>query len=185
MNKHFLKILLSLGLFGSYVVDNDGAGGGGDLGDVDIGDEGDDPGENSTGGSSEPDLKTLQEQLKSANDAITTLKEDQTTRQRAETHKQVLDDLKSRHPDFDAEKIKEHLVKLHSENPEKAESLNNAVGFELLYLQNFAPKSVNNDEVEFGRNNGGIDRSAEIMEKISNGGRASLQDKKALLGKFL
>lgn len=188
LKNRFYLLLASLGMFGNYVVDDDGAGSSGDVGDIDIDDDGadddgaDDGGKEkkpSTSESSEPDdIKTLKQQ-------IDDLKKDKEQRDKQEAHNQVVSNLQTKYPEFDADKIKNHLVEMYKTDPEKAEGLNNELGFELLYLQEFAPKNVDNDEVEFGRNNGGTSRVDEVREKVKSGGSLSFEDKRTLLGKYL
>jgi len=189
LKNRFYLLLSSLGMFGNYVVDDNGAGAGSgsDVGDVDIDDIDDDGAgadagadkKTSPGESDEPDdIKTLKQQ-------IDDLEKDKEQRDKQEAHKQVVSNLQTKYPEFDADKIKNHLVEMYKTDPEKAEGLNNELGFELLHLQEFAPKNVDNDEVEFGRNNGGASRVDEVREKVKSGGSLSFEDKRTLLSKFL
>ncbi|MCK5111069.1 MAG: hypothetical protein KAQ94_06065 [Arcobacteraceae bacterium] len=194
--KNLFSIFWALFMFQHYIVDGGAGGGdddpagGGDVGDVDIDDDnldGDDPagtggddkdGKNSTGESpSTEDVLKLQQQIKE-------LQEDKNTRESNEAQTSILSGLKTKYPEFEASKVEEYLKELHKTDPAKAESLNNGVGWELVHLQEFAPAKIDNDDIGFGRNDGGTNRTEEIHEKLANGGSASQQDKEALLSKF-
>ena len=183
MNKSFYHFLVKFGLFNKFIVDDDdGAGGnGGGVEDIEIEDENDiepDDEKNSSGENvGTDDILQLQQKIKD-------LEEDKEAREHKEALDTVLSNLKSKHPEFKAEDIENHLKELYKTDPEKAESLNNAVGYELVYLQEFAPKPVDNDEVNFGRN-GGVDRRDEVRDKIKDGGSITFEDKRTLLSKYL
>lgn len=96
----------------------------------------------------------------------------------------LVSEIKTRHADFNPDQIRNYLVELNKTDPAKAESLNNSVGWELLHLQNFAAKPVNNDYFGHGREGGGVDRSTEILERVSSG-NVSVADQAAVLAKYL
>lgn len=177
------KFLFALLRLQNFVVDDAGAGGG--VGDIDIDDDDNDdvtppatPPKTSTGESaSTEDLLALQKKVKD-------LENNLTTKEIEETRKSIISGLKTTYPTFDEQKIKDYLVELHKKDPDKATALNTPIGWELIHNKEFEPKKGNNDYIDFGRNGGGVDRSQEVLEKLDKGGRATLQDKKALLGKF-
>lgn len=169
------KFLFAILMFNRFIIDDDGAGG--DIGDIEIDDI--NPATNGDDTKSTPstdEILTLQKTVKELQDNLAAKEEE-------EARKSILTGLQKSYPTFEADKVKEFLIELHKTNPQKAQELNTPLGWELIHLQNFEPKKGNNDYVDFGRN-GGIDRSGEVLEKLDNGGRATLQDKKALLGKY-
>ncbi len=195
----FFKTLLMLGLFGSYIDDpNAGGGGGDDDFDIDLDDPedptgGDDP-ENPKGGDDpenpkggdDPEKETVsKKEFDDVKKQLDENKEYIASEQQAKALRDVETSLKAKYDDFDMNKIKEHLVTLHKTNPELANSLNNSVGFENVYLTEFKPKPVDNDDVSLGRNVGSVERNEEIKEKIANGERITSSDKQSLLSKFI
>ncbi len=186
--RNFHKFLLAFGIFNRFIVDDNGAGGG-DVGDVDIDggvnpDDGAEPDKTSTGEISTDDFLQLKTKLADADKTIKELAQDKELREKKEAQTSTINNLKGKYPEFDDSKVRDFLVELHKTNPDQAQELNNAVGWELVHLQNFAPKPVDNDVVDFGRNSGGVDRKDAIYEKLNSGGKASFNDKKALLSKY-
>lgn len=190
MNK-LLKLLVSLGLFGNYAVDDDGAGSGDDkdIGDEDIGDEDDkgaggkeiSPGEKHN----TDDILKLQQEIKDSKAEIDTLTKDKETRETNTARDAIIAGIKQNHPEFDDSKIVERLKEIHKTDPAKAESLNNSAGWELLHIQEFAPKKVENDFFDLGRNGEYEDRSEEMMKKVEGGEWLSVEDELEVYGKLL
>ena len=189
------RLFIMLGIFGLFAADDGGAGGGddgdqgdgGDVGDRDINDDkgnpaggdsgnggGDDKGQGQDDGSEQ--IKTLQQQIKD-------LQDDKEARENKEALNRALSDLRTRHKGFDDAKVKDHLVKLHETDPQKAAMLNNPVGWENIWLNEFAERDVNNDDPSFGRNSGGVDRRAELNEKLASGMPLSLEDQMVYFSK--
>lgn len=168
MNKKFnlFSFLISLGLFGSSVVDDDGAGGGdgaGDEFDVDI----DDP------ANLEPDNKTeiddLKKRLEDTEKVIDAQRNEKALNQ-------VVSDLKATHKGFDEKKVNDYLTELFKTDPERANMLNNSVGFENVWLTQLAPKEVVNDYPNLGRNVTPVNRQDEFLEKLNNGQELTLEE---------
>jgi hypothetical protein len=176
--KSYFRFLLAFALFNHFIVDDDGAGDADDIGDIDIDDEKDDEAEikTSTGEISTDELLKLKQKVEKSDSLIEDLKKDKEVREKKEYQNSIFKGLKDKYSTFDEEKVKEHLVEMYKTNPEKAESLNDANGWELVYLQNFAPKPVENDEIDFGRNSGGVDLKEEYKEKLSSGQALSLDE---------
>ncbi len=63
--------------------------------------------------------------------------------------------------------------------------LNNPIGWENIYLKEFARKDVNNDNPEFGRNEPPVDRSEDILKKVEDGEWLSADDEVEVYGKYL
>jgi uncharacterized protein (UPF0335 family) len=183
----FLK---QLGLFGSYIVDDEGAGAGDidDIGDIDIDDISDDTdpkdggepnpkdGEDQTSTGGSEDIEALRKQIEE-------LQADKEARESAEAQNQAIAQLQNQYDGFDSKAVKDYLVELNKTDPEKAESLNNQVGWENVWLTQIAPK-VNNDVVSFGRNVPPVDRTEEVLEKVNNG-TVTFADEQDVLGKLL
>jgi hypothetical protein len=100
-------------------------------------------------------------------------------KKREEAINQSTKDIQSRHKDFDMDKVAEYLSNLYKTDPQKAERLNNSTGFELVWLNELAPKEVKNDDITGGRNNGVSDDEA-LQEKIRNGEATFDDEAKAL-----
>ena len=96
----------------------------------------------------------------------------------------VVSEIKSRLKDFDENKIRNYLLELKKTDPQKAEQFNNPVGWELIHLQHFADKEVDNDYFNHGRGGESVDRSAEIYARVKNGG-VSRADEAIALRKLL
>lgn len=93
-------------------------------------------------------------------------------------------EIQSRHGDFDENKIRNYLLALKESDPRKFQELNNPIGWELIHLQNFAAKEVDNDDFNIGRGGEPVDRSAEIFEQVQKGG-VTRADEALALGKYL
>ena len=193
MNKNFfLKTLLMLGLFGNYVVENDGAGGGDDDFDIDIDDDGvgesddDGAGGGDDDGAGDEKIETVsKEEFDAVKEQLNQNENYIAQEKQRKALEETESSLKAKYEDFDMSKVKDYLVELNKTDPAKAKALNNSVGFENIYLTTFKPKEVENDHPIFGRNVEGVDRSAEVREKLSNGQNISSNDKQTLLSKFI
>ncbi len=181
----FLK---QMGLFGSYAVDDAGAGAGDDIGDLDLDDLGDDAG---AGGNPNPDGdgddKTSTgeslEELKAMQKKIQELEADKEARENQEAQQRAISNLEQKYDGFDANAVKDYLVELNKTDPDKAQALNNSVGWENVWITELAPK-VDNDAISFGRNVAPVDRSEEVLEKV-NEGTVTFADEQDVLGKLL
>ena len=164
----------------------DDAGG---IGEIEIDDEdlGDDE-NGSQGGESEPDEKDkrIQEltdklnKLEGAGEKLEKLEKAEKARSNQEAVEVAVTEIKGRYPDFDPEAVEEYLNELHKTDPEKAEALNNPIGWENVYHQ-IKPLEPAHDEFNLGENIGGEDQSEEIFKKVKTEGTVSLQEQAAVL----
>jgi hypothetical protein len=176
----FWKFLLSFFLFTHYIVDNDGAGGDDDGADDDIGDIDIDQEEEKKEDKKEPpnELETIKKELAD-------LRAKEEARDNDQATQNAISEIKGKYADFDANKVKEFLVNLNKTDPKKANALNNPIGWENIYLTQFAPKNVENDDVSFGRNVDPVERGEEVMERVKNGEIISVDDELSIYGKLL
>jgi hypothetical protein len=186
------SFLWSMMMFQNYIVDNDGAGGGDDntdIGDIDINDDDIDNNNDDTDkkadenqhnndNDSKSDIETLKKELEE-------LKADKEQRESEIAINHAIKELSQKHQGFDSEKIKGYLIELNKTNPEKANMLNNPVGWENIWLNEFATANVNNDSPSFGRNVAPVDRSEEVLEKVKSGEWLSVDDELEIYGKHL
>ncbi len=96
----------------------------------------------------------------------------------------IISEIKTRHGDFDEDKIVAYLEELKATNPARAEALNNPVGWELIHTQEFTAKEVENDFFNHGRGGEHIDRTDELLEKVEKGG-ISRAEEAVVLSKYL
>ncbi len=184
----FFSFLTLFMMFNHYVVDD--TAGGGDIGDIDIDDDdgidgADDGTDNSSNGNSNNSNESgKSDEIDKLKKQVDDLQADKTSRDNTDATNTAVAQLQSKHQGFESNKVQEYLTELNKTDPEKANSLNNPIGWENVWLNEFAPANVDNDNPAMGRNVAPVDRSDEIREKLSNGGSASSNDKKALLGKF-
>ncbi len=183
--KKWYSFLFAFVMFNHFIVDGDGAGNGGDgdvdIGDVDIGDSTDKTSkekENNTNEDSKSDVDKLQKQV----DELTA---DKTARESETATSNAIKELGDKHNGFDSNKVKEYLTELNKTNPDKANMLNNPVGWENVWLNEFAHKEVDNDNPAFGRNIAPVDRSEEVLEKVKDGKWLSVEDELQVYGKHL
>jgi len=173
--KGFYFLFLSMLFF--RIVDNSGAGGDiGDIGDFEIEDE-DEP------------IQTPKEKPKEIegieDDEIATLKAEleETKAWREEQIQKeattlAIDELQGKYPDFDVNKIIEYLQHVaKEEGAEKADEINNPIGWENIYLTKFRKK----DEVDtlFDRGRGEAKEPFDFkkgFEKALNGDKESLAE---------
>ena len=179
------SIFKRLGLFGFSVVEDDGAGADNTDGDIDKFDVDvtDDKKDTQTKADDiddktpSTDMSELEKRLADAEAKL----------QQTENEKilnQEISKLTEKHSDFSADKIKEKLQEIAKTDPDKAEMLNNPLGWELLHIENFKAKEVDNDTPSFGRNVDPVALEDEIMEKVGNGGAVTFEDKKNVVGKY-
>jgi hypothetical protein len=184
------NFLFSFMMF-NYIVDDNGAGGGDDIdiGDIDISDDDIDDNSadtdkkaeqnsNNTTDDSKSDIETLKKELDE-------LKADKEQRESEVATNKAISELSSKHNGFDSNKVKEYLVGLNKTDPEKANMLNNPVGWENVWLNEFASVDVDNDNPNFGRNITPVDRSEEVLEKVKDGEWLSVDDELEIIGKYL
>lgn len=93
--------------------------------------------------------------------------------------------LSKKHKGFDSQKVKEKLEEIAKTDSDLAEMYNNPIGWENLWINDLAPKKVENDQPEYGRNVDPVERRDEILQKVQSGGIASLDEKASVLGKYL
>ena len=188
----FFKFLTLFMMFNHYIVDNDGAGSGddiGDIGDIDIDDDENGGADDSADKSSKEKDNNINEDSK--NDIATLKKEldelkaDKEKRESDNAVNIAIKELGDKHNGFDSNKIKEYLTELNKTNPDKANMLNNPVGWENVWLNEFASKEVDNDNPAFGRNIAPVDRSEEVLEKVKDGEWLSVEDELQVYGKHL
>lgn len=214
MLKNWLRFIYSVVLFHSFVADpgegggSAGAGaefydddlggedpGAGDPGAGDPGANGEDPGAGDPGqgapgsnetdpnnkggdGNTNEDINDLKTRLADAEKFVADA-------QAKEAVNQAVADIQTRHPEFNAEAVKEHLRKLNESDPERVKALNNPIGWENIYLNHLKPKEVNNDHPSYGRNVAPVDRGQEVLEKVEKGEYITTDDKMALVGDLL
>lgn len=182
MRKHgYLSVLFALffGFMFLKVVDDDGAGGG-DVGDEDIDDDElqDDKKEENKKeeDKKEPPAPALSDEDREALEEYKTEK----------ALKTITQDIKSRHPEFDAstmEKIVAHLKEKDTKEKGSGQALFNQAGIELTYLNEF--KNVGEDDPDFESGRGGRETSfEELTTKVKNG-NASAHEREALFLRFV
>ena len=191
--KKWYSFLFAFVMFNHFIVDGDGAGSGGDdagdVGDIDINDDDIDDGDDSTDKTSNDKSDNNNEDSKTDVDKlqkqIDELQADKTARERATATSDAIKELGDKHNGFDSNKVKEYLTELNKTNPDKANMLNNPVGWENVWLNEFASKEVDNDNPAFGRNIAPVDRSEEVLEKVKDGEWLSVEDELQVYGKHL
>lgn len=177
-------LLKRLGMFGSYIDGEQGAGG-------DEGNPNPATGEGEDNDKFDVDLADLkkdnEESKTKAEDLEKRLADAEAKLKEAETEKTVQAEIKrlsDKHTGFDASAVKEKLEEIAKTDPDRAEELNSPTGWELLWVTELAPKHVDNDNPNFGRNVPPVDRSEEILKKVEETGVVSLADKKNVLRDF-
>jgi hypothetical protein len=182
MFKNFNLLFLMMGLFGSFVVDDSVGGSEVDFEsyDMDVDDGDDANATESQEATTTPQAKEVTEpESKETDEIIKRLEEAEAKLQAQEQERLVqteIQRLSSEHKGFDADAVKSKLKEIHKTDPQRAEMLNNPVGWENLWLKELAPKSANNDDISFGRNVDPIDRQEEFMEKINSGEGLTLDE---------
>jgi len=186
MHKHgYLSVLFAL-LFGFMflkVVDDDGAGGG-DVGDEDIDDDDlKDDLKDDKKNEDEKDEDKKEPPASALSDEDRNALEEYKTEKALKT---ITQDIKSRHPEFDAstmEKIVAHLKEKDTKEQGSGQALFNQAGIELTYLNEF--KNVGEDDPDFENGRGGRETSfEELTTKVKNG-NASAHEREALFLKFV
>ena len=187
------RFLFAFMMLNHFIIDGEGAGSGGDdaggdIGDIDIDDENngaDDEADktskekdNNINEDSKNDMATLKKELDE-------LKADKEKRESDTAVNIAIKELGDKHNGFDSNKVKEYLTGLNKTNPDKANMLNNPVGWENVWLNEFASKEVDNDNPAFGRNIAPSDRSEEVLEKVKDGEWLSVEDELQVYGKHL
>ncbi len=191
MMRAIFKLFPLLFLF-SYIVPDDGAGGGemedigkeiDDIGDMELDDiEDEDIEKEEDKDKEEPKSKNEVEELKRE---LEELKKDKQERENEKAVQSAVSEIKSKYDDFDIEKIKSYLIELKKTDPDKAEMLNSPLGWENIHLTQIRAKEVKNDSTAYGRNVKPVDRSEEIDEKIQNGDFLSINDEASYFGNLL
>lgn len=184
-----LRFLYALIFFTRFIVDDAGAGGS-YYDDIDIDDD-IPPAENDNKNPApsnkdvekqiEPDenakkIADLENQLKSQSEYI----EKQKNQEAINT---AVNDIKSRHNDFDEKAVYEHLKKMNETDPTRANMLNNPIGWENIWYQ-IRPKTPHNDQVSRSRNAGATNRDEEVFGLVKKGG-VTLADEADVIGKYL
>ena len=187
------SFLWSKMMFQNYIVDNDGAGGGDDntdIGDIDINDDdidnnNDDTDNSSNGNSNNSNESGNSDELEKLRKQVETLQADKVARDTTDATNTAVAELQSKHQGFESNKVQEYLTELNKTNPEKANELNTPVGWENIWLNEFATANVNNDSPSFGRNVAPVDRSEEVLEKVKDGEIISVNDELEIYGNLL
>lgn len=171
---HFLK---RFGIFGFFAVDDeDGGGAGGEDNDkFDVGVD-DEDGEKGKGKEENSNTVANDERVKELESQIEKLSKTVDDRENERELNNVFDGLASKHDGFKREDITKYLQELHKTDPKKAEELNSPLGFENIYLMEFAPKEVDNDDFDPARNVDPVKRSEELETKIESGEMLSLSE---------
>lgn len=177
-----LKIFSMLGLFGSFVVDDEGAGG----------DNSDDENENDKDDIANQDLdentnaggdEKKDEQIKNLEEKLKNLESKEEKRSQDDAVNEAIASLESEYEDFDIEEVRAELIQINKDNPEKAESLNNPAGWRQIYLEKRLEESLN-ENPEFGRNTTTVAPSAEVLQRAKTE-RLSLEDQASVLSNLL
>lgn len=186
--KKLNKFLFAFLMLQHFIVDDDGAGSGFDddieVDDIDIDDDIDDKDtsskdkdDNNTGDKNST-IKSLQEKLSALEESVT-------ARDNADKVASTINALKTKHDGFDDSKVKDYLVELNKTDPERANDLNNPIGWENVWLTQFKQKEVDNDNPNFGRNIEPVDRSEEVEERANRGDILSIEDEISYYGNNL
>ncbi len=178
---NFFHLLMMLGIFGLFADDGSGAGGGVDEHDFNIDDEDIEP----TPPKKEEVTTPIQNDEPTDEQKRIKALEDQLEEQDAQkAFNDSINELKSKHDGFDENKVEEYLKKLHETNPNKANELNNKVGWELIWATELKPKDVENDNPNLGRNIDPVERASEVLDAVASGG-VTLADEQEVMSKFL
>lgn len=78
---------------------------------------------------------------------------------------EVVNDIKSRNPEFDFDLVAKKLLKMNESDQKK---YYNPQGLELLWLREFAPNLAHNSRVDVAKNNASLDMD-ELTDKLSKG----------------
>ncbi len=159
-----------------------------DIGNIDINDveDGIDISDKSVTTTSEDNSKVNNErEIEILKNQIKELNDDKQIRENELAINNAIKELSEKHKGFDSNKVKDYLVELNINNPKKANMLNNPVGWENIWLNEFSSKEVNNDNPSYGRNVALVDRSEEVLEKVNNGEWLSVEDELEVYGKHL
>ncbi len=185
LKKHgLLAFLAHLGLFGSYVVENEGAGGDGANDEFD--DEFDDanPDDDNSNDDNSNDDNSDDDNSDETSKRIADLEKKLEEQEQDKLYHSTISEIKEKHKDFDENKIKNFLSELHKTDPQKAKSLNNPLGWEVIHNDNFSKKAVDNDNPNFGRNVDPVERATEVFEAVKSG-TVTLADEQDVMGKLL
>ena len=183
---NFFQLLIALGLFGKYAVSDDGAGMDQDERDEFDIDIEDDEIEQEEKPKEEPKKEEPKDnkKLEEATKRLEALEREIAEQNAQKEFDNAINEIKSKHNDFDKDKVHQYLKELHKKDPQKAEELNSKVGWELIWVNELKPKEVENDNPNFGRNIDPIDRANEVLEQVVKGG-VTLADEQDVIGKFL
>lgn len=174
--------LLSFLLFSCFFIVEDEPGGG-DIADEEIDDDqldNETPGENTPKTNDEPpnsELETLKNTVKTQGEFIQ-------AQQNEKAVNEAVAKIKEKHADFDQSKVYDHLKELAKTDPERAQALNNPIGWENVW-HDIKPVEPNNDEFYLGREVSPADQNEEIYEKLNNEGSISVDEEMLLYGKHL
>ena len=90
----------------------------------------------------------------------------------------------SRNPGFKLNEVHAHLKEIYKTDPNRAESLNNPAGWEMVYKAEIAPAKVEADAVNHGRKAADNPERDGIISKIKSGD-GSLSDRAKLYEQYL
>ena len=90
----------------------------------------------------------------------------------------------SRNPGFKLNEVHAYLKEIHKTDPNRAESLNNPAGWEMVYKAEIAPAKVEADAVNHGRKAADNPERDGIISKIKSGD-GSLSDRAKLYEQYL
>lgn len=187
------RFLAGLVFLHAFVVDDAGGGSGesddniDDIGNLDLdgadgdgadgdGDGADGDGANDDGDGANDEVKTMQKTIEEQQKFI----DEQRNKEAVQT---AVSEIKAKHNDFDESKVLEHLKKLHETDPQKAQMLNNPVGWENIWYE-IRPVKPSNDPFSHARNTEPVDRDSDVFDAVKAGG-VTLSDEKDVLGKYL
>lgn len=185
---NLFTLLVSLGLFGSYITDGEGGGSSGDGengGDNNSGSENKGGENNNDSGSRDKELddNNLDDKKKesSSDDGLDVqaelkiLREDKQNRDKKDAHNNAVASVKKLYPDFDGEKIKNKLQEMEDKEAGSSDRYNNPAGWEALHLRYFQTKEVDNDDIDLGRKEQEKFDFNDAMEKATKGDDASIE----------
>lgn len=94
----------------------------------------------------------------------------------------AIDEIKKRMNDFDERKVESYLKELNKKDPARANSLNNPIGWELVW-ERIKPREVADDELQYKKDDASYQKGLE--EKLSKGEGLSLEEQAEFLRKNL
>lgn len=180
-----LRLFFGLMMLTKFAVEDAPGGGGSETGGADI-DNNEVPPQTKPATTEEADANKDSVDPKEIEELKQKLKDQEEFIQKQKNHEAVteaVNDIKTRHSDFDDKKVYEYLKKLNETDPQKAAALNNPLGWENVWYQ-IRPTTPSNDRFTSGRNTEPVDRDDEVFSLVKSGG-ATLADEADVVAKYL